>query len=210
MKNKSLLSLLTRVCRSPSLRFRLSLYLGLILNIFYLSGNIHSALAYRSLWSATVTIYHTIFIIIRLYLLSADGDKEIPYIRSVCRRVGLFLLLLDLAAAVMMLYTVRSESFFRYSGVVLLAFFTYTVYSLSSSILGMKRYVNDKKPLHFVARNITLAAAMMSLFNLQYSFLTSLGAGIALTYKLITVCGFGVFLVIIILAVRLIVKTPEL
>ena len=57
----------------------------------------------------------------------------------VCLRTGIFLLFLDLAATVMMIYTIRLGSPIKYSGVVLLGFAVYTVYSLSASIIGVKK-----------------------------------------------------------------------
>lgn len=192
---------------SATFRLSLSLFFGMIINFFYIAGNLSSAFLYRNIWSATLTVYHSLFLIIRFYLISAkrrcNTEEEI---RGVCLRTGIFLLFLDLAAAAMMIYTVRKGSSASYSGVVLLGFVIYTVYSLTVSIVGMKRHSNDNQPLHFAARNMTLAAALLSVFNLQYSLLITLGASSYIIDRIIALGGFAVFFVIIILAVRLVVK----
>lgn len=192
---------------SPSFRLHLSLFGGMIMNFLYLAGNISSVFINRNLWSATVTFYHMILLIIRSYLLSARRlESESERARRVCLRVGIFLLFLDIAASVMMVYTVRRGYSMNLSGIVLLGFVCYTAYSLTSSVLGMKKWANDNKPLHFAARNMTLAAALTSVFNLQYSLLTTIGAPSDRIDGIIALGGFLVFFVNILLAIRLIVK----
>jgi len=193
---------------SPSFRLHLSLFVGMIMNFLYLAGNISSVFINRNLWSATVTFYHLILLIIRSYLLSARRlENESERAHRVCLRVGVFLLFLDIAASVMMVYTVRRGYSMRLSGLVLFGFVFYTVYSLTSSVLGMKKWSNDNKPLHFAARNMTLAAALTSVFNLQYSLLTTIGTPSDRIDSIIALGGFLVFFVNILLAVRLIVKS---
>ena len=192
---------------SRTFRLGLSLFLGMIINVFYISGNLFSAFFHRSVWSATLTVYHSLLLVIRFYLISSKRRcKTKAEISRVCLRTGVFLLFLDLTAGAMMVYTIRSGRVTSYSGMVLFGFVIYTVYSLTSSILGMKRHANDNQPLHFAARNMTLAAALMSVFNLQYSVLITLGASYYIIDRVIAFSGFSIFFVIILLAVRLVVK----
>ncbi len=192
---------------SATFRLSLSLFFGMIINFFYIASNLSSAFLYKNIWSATLTVYHSLFLLIRFYLISAKRRcKTEEEMKNVCLRTGVFLLFLDLAATVMMAYTIRSGRVTRYSGVVLLCFVIYTVYSLTVSIVGMKRHSDDNQPLHFAARNMTLAAALMSVFNLQYSILVSIGASSSVINRIISLGGFSVFFVIVLLAVRLVVK----
>lgn len=193
--------------KNPTLRINISLFFGMIINSLYIAGNLASALLYKNIWSATLTAYHSLFLTIRFYLLSARriSGRELEA-KPICFRVGIILLFLDLAATAMMVYTVRSGSLAEYSGIVLLGFLAYTVYSLTSSVLGMRRFANDNQPLHFAVKNMTLTAALMSVFNLQYSVLVSLGTELEVIGRIIALVGFCIFFVIISLAVRLIVK----
>lgn len=204
-------SLFAILISSPAIRLDLSLLFGLFMNIVYIVENFILAIIYHSIWSATVTVYHSLFVAIRAYLLRWRGLSEAhearpSEIHRICLRVGVILLLLDFAASVMMLYTVLLDRHTEYSGIALMGFSLYTVYSLASSAFGMFKWSNDNKPLHFAARNTTLAAALMSVFNLQYSLFASLGADSVLIGRANAACGFLIFIIIIILALHLIIK----
>lgn len=201
---KELLKLLW-VSRAARLNF--TLLCGALMNFAYIAGNIASALIYHSAWAATVSAYHLMLIIIRLYLLSArrlsSGGAGAD---QILLRVGVLLLFLDLACALIMVYTIGRGSFVSYSGFILFAFLIYAVYSLTSSVLAIKRYANDNRHLHFAARSISLSTSLMSVFNLQYSVLSFLGADSRLMGRTILVGGFAVFSVILFLSLRLIKK----
>ena len=208
-------SLFAILISSPAIRLELSLLFGLFMNIVYIVENFASAIIYRSIWSATVTVYHSLFVAIRAYILrwrglSEEQEATPSEIHRICLRVGVILLLLDFAASIMMLYTVLQDRHTEYSGIVLIGFSLYTVYSLVSSVLGMFKWSNDNKPLHFAARNMTLAAALMSVFNLQYSLFISLGADSAMIGRANAVGGFLIFIIIILLALHLIIKNASI
>lgn len=188
-------------------RLSFTLVCGVVINIAYILTNIFSAAAYRSIWSATVSIYHLILITIRIYLLSARGaSKKGLNSDRLLFRVGVLLLFLDLVMASMMVYTVRQASFASYSGVVLFAFLFYALYSLIISLKTVKNRVNDNNHLQFAAKNISLSTALMSVFNLQYSLFSFLGADDILIGRVVLVGGVSVFSVILFLSVRLIKK----
>ena len=208
MKNNLNLSKSISVAlKNPLFRLSLSLFFGMIVNFIYIAGNLSSALVNRSVWSGGLTVYHSLFLALRFSLLSAKHrSMTASGIRRVCLRTGIYLLLLDGLVGAIMIYTIRSGRVVSYSGTVLLGFVIYTVYSLSSSIIGMRRHLNDNQPLYFATRNMTLAAALMSVFNLQYSVLVTLGASYYIIDRIIVFSGFSIFFVIILLAVRLVVK----
>ena len=188
-----------------AVRLNISLLFGSALNFAYIAGNIASAFMYQSIWSATVTVYHLMLIIIRVYLLSSrDASVVDEKADRVCLRVGVLLLLLDLASAFMMIYTIRQQSFVRYSGLIFLGFLIYAAYSVTSSLLAMKKHSNDNRRLHFAAKCITLSTSLMSVFNLQYSIFSILGADARLTGRIILLGGILIFSVILSLSVRLI------
>lgn len=192
-------------------RLNLTLLGGSIVNLVYIMGNVASAVIYHSLFSATLTLYHLTLIIIRIYLLSAvPASLDNRRIARVCIRVGILLLLLDVTAAFFILFTVSRGMFVSYSGVIFLGFTVYATYSLTSSTLAMKRHANENNHLFYAARNITLATALMSFFNLQYSFFSYLGIDPSIATPAILGCGALVFSLIFAMAVRLIVKSRGL
>ena len=189
---------------SHRLRLKFSLIGGILLNLFYIIGNIASTFLYGSIWSATLTVYHLTLVVIRLYLLSARGGSGRENNSAIiCLRVGILLLFLDLSAAVMMIYALRMSNFVRYSGVILLGFIGYSAYSFFTSLRVMRREEN-RAGVQFVAKNITLSTSLMSVFNLQYSFLSLVGASLKIIGRLIFLGGVVVFFVILVMSVRLI------
>lgn len=186
----------------------LSLALGALLNLLYIVGNIASALLYQNLWSATLTAYHLVMITIRLFLLSAvrhSSDEQKIY--RICHRVGVLLLISDLAAAFIIIYTLWSGAYNSYSGIIFLGILTYSVYSLASSLLAIKRHASNNKFLHLTAKTISLSTALMSIYNLQHSFFALIGANSAASKLVTLLVGVGVFSTILIMSLKLIKRT---
>ena len=196
--------LIAHLLSSRTARLKLSLFGGSLLNLLYLAGNAASALLYNSVWSATVTVYHLMLIIIRVYLLSEGKiDRAGQSINRICLRVGILLLFLDITSAYMMIYTIERGSFVRYSGIFFFGFLVYTLYSVINSVYSMKKHANDKKRIHFVAKSIRLSTSLMSIFNLQYSFFAFLGASGEPVERAILIGGALVFTIILSISVML-------
>ncbi len=190
---------------SPTARIIPVLFGGTFMNFLYIATNAASAFIYRNIWSATLTVYHLMLIIMRIYLLtvgrSASADSSG---RRLCLRAGILLLLLDLASALMMFYSISQASYASYSGAILLGFLIFTVYSVTRSVIDLRRHKDGENHLYFTARSITLSTSLMSVFNLQYSLLSLLGADSELTGRAILLCGLSVFSIILFLSLRLI------
>lgn len=193
---------------NPGIRLYFSIFIGLIVNVIYIGTNIHTALMHRSFWSSAITVYYLLFVVLRLYLLWANKREERAVMRC-CLTVGIFLLLLTLSAGVIIAYSVVVENSVKYSGYVLLAFFVYATYALSTSVVGMKKWLNDNKPLHFAARSVTFAAALMSAFNLQYSLMVSLGLPSATVKRANAIGGFIIFSTIATISVALVLRSAK-
>ena len=172
------------------------------MNLLYISGNVVSAFIYRSIWAATFTVYHLTLVVMRVYLIymvSASANSE-----RICRRVGGMLLVTDLAAGVMMICSLRLSDFASYSGVFLFGFLVFTVYSLTRCGLYVRRHGRGGDGLYYCARSISLSTSLMSVFNLQYSLFSLLGADYMITYAGIILCGVIVFSVMLHLSFGLI------
>ena len=196
--------LLKLLLSSRAARLNLTLLGGAVINLAYVLGNIASAFIYHSVWSATVSAYHIMLIVIRIYILSARRRSSDSNVDRILLRVGVLLLFLDLACALIMIYTVGQGRFVSYSGFILFAFVAYAVYSLISSALAVGKYADHSRPLHYAARSITLSTSLMSVFNLQYSVLSLLGADSRLIGRAVIVGGVAVFALILFLSLRLI------
>ena len=193
---------------SSGKRLSLALFFGAIINLIYIAVNIASVIMYSSLLSATLTLYHLMLIIMRIYILSsARSSLNDRQVSRVCLRIGVLMLMLGGASAVIILYTVSLGKFVSYSGVLFLGFLVYAAYSLTSSLLNMRRHASENNYLYYAARNITLSTALMSVFNLQYSFFAYLGTDSGLASRAILMGGIFVFSMILALSIRLIKRS---
>ena len=200
-----------KIVVSKTVRMNISLTLGALFNFVYIAGNIASALLYRNPWSATLTAYHLVMITTRLYLLSAARHSaEKGKIYRICHRVGVLLLLSDLAAAFMIIYTLQRGTHSSYSGIIFLGVLSFSVYSLTSSLLAIRRHRGENKYLHLTARTISLSTALMSIFNLQHSFFALIGADSRASSILVLLVGVGAFSTILVMSIRLIRLTRRL
>ena len=199
-----------KIVASKTVRMNISLTLGALFNFVYIAGNSASALLYRNPWSATLTAYHLVMITTRLYLLSAARHSEEKKIYRICHRVGVLLLLSDLAAAFMIIYTLQRGTHSSYSGIIFLGVLSYSVYSLTSSLLAIRRHRGENKYLHLTARTISLSTALMSIFNLQHSFFALIGADSRASSILMLLVGVGAFSTILVMSIRLIRLTRRL
>lgn len=203
LKDK-LLSCFNLFIENPTARIIIVLLGGSFMNFLYIATNAASAILYHSIWSATLTFYHLMLIIIRLYLLTVGRTRaDEANGRRICLRVGILLLLLDLASASMMLYSIRRGSYASYSGVILLGFLAFTVYSVTRSFMDLRRHRDGENHLYFTARSISLSTSLMSVFNLQYSVFALLGANSVMTGRAILLCGLSVFSIILFLSFSL-------
>ena len=189
--------------RSPRLRLNISLLSGLLMNSLYIAANLFPAVSYGSAWSLAVTLYYAVLAVLRLFLLSARRERLYPS----CLLVARLLLFLDGAIGAVMVYTVLYGKTIDYPVYIFIAFGIFTAYSVTGSALGAIRSLKSKSPYTLAVRNLSLAAALLSLFNLGYTLLISLGAEDR-TVILLNILGGGSFLLIIAhLAVRLISVT---
>jgi hypothetical protein len=102
-----------------------------------------------------------------------------------------------------MIYSIRRDSFASYSGLFLLGFLAFTVYSLTRSARDIRRYRDGANHLYFTAKSISLSTSLMSVFNLQYSLLALFGADNNLSARAIFLCGMSVFSIILFLSFSL-------
>lgn len=197
------------IISNPAVRLDIALLSGLLMNIFYIAVNLLPAVRYKSAWSFAVTVYYSVLVLMRLSLLASHrligsvGD-DAARLYTACRRVGKFLLLLDTAIAIIMIYTVIEGRVIDYPTYILVGFGVFTVYSLASSVIGIFRSLRQKTPHVLAARNLTLAAALLSVFNLQYTLLVTIGVKRELLILINAVGGALIILLITGMAIRLI------
>ena len=174
------------------------------MNLFYAVENLTSAIIYGSVWWGAVSLYYFLFIAIRIYLLRAQGQNESERDNSVCRRVGVFLLLIDVLLMITTAFSTIFTDRHNNSELVLLGFSVYTLYSAFASILGIYRAKQSRSWVNYSTRNMTLTAALASLYNLQYSWIHYLKLRESIRDAVSILSGVVIFSVMMSLAWRLI------
>lgn len=164
-----------------SVRNNVYLLRGLISGILYSAFNMFAAILYNSRWFASVAIYYLLLVLTRYILFftskrheGGEGVTHLLYKR--CRTVGIVMLLLNIAMASIIVYTITTGRATKHSPIVvyLLAF-----YSISILIFNaVSVVINRKKRLpysYLISRIISFCASLMSLFNLVNSVVYGLG-----------------------------------
>ena len=110
----------------------------------------------------------------------------------------------------MVLYQNRG---YAYHGVLIYVMALYTFYITTYAIINIIRYRKLESPVMSTAKMISMAAALVSMLNLETAMLTEFGADMALGDKqlLIILTGAGISLTVISMAGYMILRcTKEL
>lgn len=213
-KRGDIIAFFLSILKSPAVRLDISLAIGLLMNVFYIAVNLLPAVRYRSAWSLAVTLYYAVLVLMRVSLLGAHrlahsvGDDAVRLSAS-CRLVGRLLLLLDAALAAVMVYTVSDGRIINYPTYIFIGFGIFTAYSVTASLVGIFRSIKNRAPHALAVRNLTLAAALLSVFNLEYTLLISLGVDMRLVTLVNLLLGSLSVALISVMAIRLILVSTR-
>lgn len=167
--------------------FRMSrlLVLSLAINLVYAGYNLISGILYRSVWLISNGVYYLVLSLIRLLLVRyekkqsvLDDPKEKAILGwkgfSVC---GILMFLLNIAMAGIAAQMIWGGQGSSYPEIMVYTVATYTFYRLTTAIIRVVRSGHGGNPIYGAARNISLTAAMMSLYSLQVTMLNVFGDG---------------------------------
>lgn len=206
-----------RYMTDPTFRAHVSLYLSLSVNLLYAAMNVVSFFLYRSWWFMCLAVYYGILSVMRFLLvryvrikgLGADRQGELK--RSVTCSYILLTLNLFLSGAVMMI--VYQNKGYEYHGIMIYVMAIYTFYITTYAVINILKYRTMESPVMSTAKVISMAAALVSLLNLETAMLAEFGAQMSKQNQqlMIILTGAGVSIAVITLAVTMIVRcTAEL
>ena len=167
--------------------FRMSrmLVLSMAINLVYAGYNLISGILYRSVWLISNGVYYLVLSLIRLLLVRyakkqsvLDDPKEKAILGwkgfSVC---GILMFLLNIAMAGIVAQMIWGGQGSTYPEIMVYTVATYTFYRLTTAIIRVVRSGHGGNPIQGAAQNISLTAAMMSLYSLQVTMLNVFGDG---------------------------------
>lgn len=185
---------------------------SIAINVIYGGYHLISGILYHSVWLISNGFYYLVLSMIRLMLvryekkqavLDDQNEKQILGWRgfSLC---GILMLLLNIAMSGMVIQMIRDGQGSSYPEIMVYTVATYTFYRLTSAIIRVVRNSKDGNPIYGAARNISLTAAMMSLYSLQITMLNVFSDGTTDVLLLNSLSGAAVCILVILGALGMI------
>lgn len=193
-------------------RTKVSLHLSLGINLLYVAVHVLSWYLYRSWWFICLAVYYGIlsamrFLLvryIRLHPIGADPYGE--WKRALACSWIMLLLNFFLSGAVLMV--VYQNRGYEYHGILIYVMALYTFYITTHAIVGIVKYRSFESPVMSTAKGISLAAALVSMLNLETAMFAEFGKEMAKKDQqlMIMLTGAGISIAVITMAVYLILR----
>lgn len=204
-------SLGNRYATDRVFRTKVSLNLSLGINLLYVAIHMLSWHLYQSWWFVCLAVYYGILFAMRFLLvryvrihdIGANRYGELK--RSLACSYIMLLLNLFLSGSVLMV--VYQNKGFEYHGVMIYVMALYTFYTATHAILALIKYRSFESPVMSTAKGISMAAALVSMLNLETAMFAEFGADMAKEDQrlMIMLTGAGISITVIAMAVYLIV-----
>ncbi len=203
---------LSRYVRDPAFRGDVGLRFGSAFGLLYAAFHAVTGFLYSSVWSITSAVYFFLLGAMRagLWITYRRRPAEGAY-ETVCyRRVGRLLFLLNIPMGGLILLTVSYDTSNIYPGYVIYAVATYTFYVLTVSLIGLSKVRKLSSPILSAAKMLNVVAALMSIFTLQNTMISTFSGGDEAYRHLMSILtGTGVYFAVIAVAVRMLIRPPQ-
>lgn len=187
------------------LHFRRSLLRSLTINVCYGGFNLLSGAVYRSVWLISTGVYYLILSLIRLVLVHYE-KKQTQSIDPVQQQqigwrgfqvCGVMMFLLNIAMSGMVIQMIWHGRGSHYPELMVYAVAAYTFYRLTAAVIRVVQSKGNRSPIDGAARNISLTAALMSLYSLQTAMLSAFGDDPAFQLLMNSLSGGAVCLLVV-------------
>ena len=184
---------------------RKSLIRSLSINICYAGFNLLSGAIYRSVWLISTGIYYLILSLIRLVLVHyekkqaavEDPTQKIRVGWSGFQICGILMFLLNVTMSGMVVQMIWHGRGSHYPELMVYAVAAYTFYRLTTAIIRVVQSKGNQSPIDGAAKNISLTAAMMSLYSLQTAMLSAFGNNAQFQHLMNSLSGGAVCLLVV-------------
>lgn len=162
-----------------------SLYQGLLINLFYAGFKFVTSLIYGSVWLGAISVYYVMLCILRLNLIinsrkTARLDNrrmKWEYKYRSYRRTGFLMFMLNAAMGGMIVQMIWKNEGYEYPGYVIYLSAMYAFYSFISAIMNLVKFRKVGNPILSAAKAISFAGALMSVLALQTAMISRFGGG---------------------------------
>lgn len=189
-------------------RAKASLNLSLGVNLLYVGVNVLLWQLYQSWWFVCLAVYYAIlsvmrFLLVRYVRLNDIGTNRRGELKRAlaCSYIMLLLNLFLSGAVMMMVYQNRG---YAYPGIMIYVMALYTFYMVTHAIVDLIRYRRFESPVMSTAKEICVAAALVSMLNLETAMFAEFGASMEKGDQqlMIILTGAGISITVITIAVH--------
>ena len=182
-------------------------YTSLAANFVYALGNCAVGLLSHSWWFITVGTYYAVLAMARFSVLQVKRRAgENPDTEQFARRMtGILLVALSVCIVGVNILSALKERGTAFHEIIMIAIATYTFTKITIAIIGMVRSKDSASSVRRTLRNIALADACVSIYNMQRSMLQSFpGLTPAETQIFNILTGTAVWIIVLFLGINLI------
>ena len=196
-------------------RTKISLNLSLGINLLSVGINVLSWYVYQSWWFVCLAIYYVIlsvmrFLLVRYVRLNDIGANRYGELKRslACSYIMLLLNFFLSGAVLMVVYQNRG---YEYHGVMIYVMAMYTFYTATHAIINLIKYRKFESPVMATAKVISMAAALVSMLNLETAMFAEFGGEMAKENQqlMIMLTGAGISITVIVMAVYMIVRCTK-
>lgn len=202
-----------RYLNDTAFRGYVSICAGLAINFCYAVFRTVTGILYGSVWLISSAIYFACLALIRAGLAVSyrrRAGKPADFERRRYRRTARLLFLLGLPMCGMILLTVAGDAAVSYPGYTIYASAAYTFWMLTHAAIQIRQVRRIGSPILSAAKEVSLVAALMSLFGLQNGMIVTF-SGEDESFRLLMnkLTGAGVSAATIAIAVLMLIRSAR-
>ena len=194
------------------LRYKISLFTSLILNIVYAIFKLLSGIVFKSFWFISFALYYFLLIVLRSNIAKEElknntnlKDEFVKY-----KKTGIILLFTNVILTIIILIIVNQKIMNIYPDWMAITVAVYTFYLLFNSIYNLIKYRKYKSPLISSSKVINVITSLVSLISLEIILIPTFGGGQTEFFEIMVMAtGGGIALIIIIISLYIIIRSTE-
>lgn len=194
------------------LRYKISLFISLTLNIIYSIFKLLSGIIIKSFWFISFALYYFLLIILRLNIAREEtkdnSNLKEEFIKY--RKTGIILLFTNVILTIIILIIINQKIMKVYPDWIAITVAVYTFYLIFNSIFSLIKYRKYQSPLISASKVINVITSFVSLISLEIILIPTFGNGETKFFEImIMATGGGIALIIIIISFYMIIKSTE-
>lgn len=145
----------------------IKLIISILIPLAFAVYNIVLGYMYDTLWNKSIFIYYILLLLVRLILTIFLHIKNNIIVKIIYTLSFIVLLLLNIALIVPSILMIESLKPINIGTIPSITMATYTFYSITTSIIEIKKYKNDNNILLKQLKLVSLINAIVSILSLQ-------------------------------------------